>query len=160
MIFLLQLIALGVFAIVVINLLSNFRARDQVGAEGDGPIIDGRAEEALAPPAAAAKALREYEDARTTLKSEYPALFAMLGGYLNAHTIADHGGIEGAVKEMLEDWRPRREEVAHDLAKLLADADTEEAARAVVLAACDADFDREGYKAWLSWLLSQINAAN
>jgi len=40
---------------------------------------------------------------------------------------------------------------------LLAENDSEEECRAVVLAACDAEFEEEGYRAWLTWLPGQFN---
>lgn len=165
---LLQLIALGVFGLLVVTVWNAMRSTpdriDEGTSSDSGPIIDGAASEvdtappSASPTSAAADALRQYEKARNDLKAKYPALFAMLGGYLNAHTIGDHGGVEGAVKEMIADWTPRREEVARDLAKFLADAESEEAARAFVLAACDADFEQEGYRSWLSWLLTRFTS--
>ncbi len=157
MIIVLQLIAIGVFALVGVTLWKSLRTPKIGGSQGDGPVIDGVAEESLNLSATAAEALRHYDNVRNALKQKYPAVFAMLGGYLNAHTIADHGGVESAVRQMMVDWRARHEEVARELAALLAEIDGEDEARAVVLAACDADFDQEGYKSWLSWLLSQFN---
>jgi len=123
-----------------------------------GPIIEGRAEEIRSPAQAATHALNEFEAARADLKARYPIMFAMLGGYLNAHTIAELGGVEPAVKEMLADYAPRREEASRELTRLLAENSSEAEARAIVLAACEANFDAEGYRAWLAYLLGKLNA--
>lgn len=156
---LLELIALGLFALIAVNIWKSFQRGGESVARGErGPIIEGRAEEVKTPAAHAALLLREFENVRAELKRRYPATFAMLGGYLNSHTIAEHGGVEGAVKEMIADWGPRREEAMRELAKLLAENETEEEVRAIVTAASDAEFDREGYRAWLTWLLGRFNA--
>jgi predicted Zn-dependent protease len=123
-----------------------------------GPIIDGRAEEVRSPAEKATRALNEFEAARADLKARYPLVFAMLGGYLNQHTISELGGVEAAAREMLADYAARREEVSRELTRLLAENDSEAQARAIVTAACDADFDTEGNRAWLVWLLGRLNA--
>lgn len=153
----LELIALGVFALIAVNLWKAFAGGARVARNDRGPVIDGRAEEVKSPAAHAARLLREFENVRAELKSRYPATFAMLGGYLNSHTLAEHGGIEGAAKEMIADWTPRRDEAMRELTKLLAENDTEDEVRAIVSAACDADFSQEGYRAWLTWLLGRFN---
>ncbi len=159
MIAILELIALGIFVMIAINVWKSFqKGGAHVTEDRRGPIIEGRAEEVKSPGAYAASLLREFENVRGELKSRYPATFAMLGGYLNSHTVAEHGGLEGAVKEMIADWTPRREEAMRELTKLLAENDTEAEIRAIVAAACDADFDQEGYRAWLTWLLGRFNA--
>lgn len=160
MIVILELIALGVLLLVGVNIWNGMRRGPdpledrRPGARG--PVIDGRAQD-VGPGRRAAETLRDFENARAELKGRYPAVFAMLGGYLNAHTIGEHGGLEGAVAEMVRDWTPRREEVMRELTKLLAENDTEDEARAIVAAACDADFEAEGYRAWLTWLLGRFN---
>ncbi len=156
MIIILQLIALGLFALIVVNIWQTLRGRNGALGGGVGATIDGEATPA-GPAEAAAASLRAFETARSSLRSAYPALFAMLGGYLNAHTVVEHGGPEGAVAEMIKDWSARRDEISREITRVLADAETEEAARAGVLAACDADFEAEGYRPWLTWLLGQFN---
>lgn len=154
----LELVALGVFALIAVNLWKAFTGGARVAQNDQGPVIDGRAEEVKSPAAHAASLLREFENVRAELKGRYPATFAMLGGYLNSHTLAEHGGIEGAVKEMIADWTPRRDEAMRELTKLLAENDTEDEVRAIVSAACDADFSQEGYRAFLTWLLGRFNS--
>ncbi len=158
MIAILELIALGIFALIAFNLWKAFTAGSTpVSQKERGPIIEGRAEEVKTPAAYAATLLREFENVRAELKRRYPATFAMLGGYLNSHTMAEHGGVEGAVKEMIADWTPRRDEAMRELTRLLAENATEEEVRAIVNAACDADFSQEGYRVWLTWLLGRLN---
>ena len=162
MIYLLQLIVLGIFVLILLQLFSGLRRRDDRSVRHDGEpeiTIDGTARAADSSPAKnAAETLKEFENARAALKSRYPAVFAMLGGYLNEHTIHEHGGVEGAVREMLDDWRPRREEIVRELTHMLAENDSEDELRAIVLAACDASFEEEGYRHWLTWLLGRFNA--
>lgn len=157
MIAILELIALGIFVLIGVNIWRSFQRGGEIGRDAGGPIIEGRAEEAKTPAAYAASLLREFENVRAELKRRYPATFAMLGGYLNSHTLAEHGGVEGAVNEMVADWSPRRDEVMRELTKLLAENATEEEVRAIVNAACDADFSQEGYRVWLTWLLGRLN---
>lgn len=159
MIAILELIALGIFALIALNLWRTFASgRSGVSERDKGPIIEGRSEEVKTPAAYAATLLREFENVRAELKARYPATFAMLGGYLNNHTIGEHGGLEGAVKEMIADWAPRRDEAMRELTKLLAENESEDEVRAIVSAACDADFSGEGYRAWITWLLGRLNA--
>jgi hypothetical protein len=152
MIAVLELIALGVFALIAINLWKAMLAQRRPGALAPPASADA------APAARAAHSMREFENARAELKARYPTMFAMFGGYLNRHTIAENGGVEGAVREMIADWAPRRDEVMRELAILLAENETEEEIRAVVMAASDAEFDQEGYRAWVTWLLGRFNA--
>lgn len=155
----LELIALGLFVLIAVNIWKSLqRGGETVTRDRSGPIIEGRAEEVKSPASHAAQLLREFENVRAELKRRYPATFAMLGGYLNSHTLAEHGGLEGAVREMIADWTPRRDEAMRELTKLLAENDTEEEVRAIVSAACDADFSQEGYRAWLTWLLGRFNS--
>lgn len=156
MIAILDLIALAVFVLIAVNIWKALQGPRRTGALPAPEEAKIPVETSLGK--AAAKVLREFENARAELKAHYPATFAMLGGYLNSHTIAEHGGVEGAVTEMIADWSPRRDEVMRELAKLLAENGTEEEVRAIVTAASDADFDREGYRAWLTWLLGRFNA--
>lgn len=163
MIFLLQLLVLGVLGLLGLNLWKTFasggaRIDSDEPRGAPGPIIEGRAETVSSPGEAAAATLRAFENASAAAKAAYPAVFAMLGGYLNAHAIETAGGLEPAVRSMIDDWAGRREEVTTELTKLLADNSGEAAARAIVVAACDADFEREGYRKWLIWLLGRFNA--
>lgn len=156
MIVILELIVLGVLLLVLVQYLTG-------RSGGGGKVTDQSARHAEIdddrPAQAAAATLREFENARAALKGRYPAVFSMLAGYLNAHTLSETGGLEAAVREMIADWTPRREEVSRELTRLLAELDTEEEARAFVVSACEATFDEEGYRAWLAWLLSRFNAA-
>ncbi|MBY0422896.1 MAG: hypothetical protein K2Q06_11380 [Parvularculaceae bacterium] len=111
-----------------------------------------------APALDAAAALRGLADAQAALKSRYPAVFGMLSGYLNAHSIETAGSLESAVKQMIADWGGRRDQVKGELVRILAENESEEGARAVVLSACDATFEQEGYRNWLIWLLGRFNA--
>ena len=157
------------FQLIILGLLTliGFQVYNMIRGNGNRPItrdggktIDGVAEEVTSPGRNAADTLKRFENARAELKKSYPAVFAMLGGYLNAHTIGESGSLEIAVKEMIADWTSRHDEVMRELTKLLAENETEEECRAVVLAACDAQFEEEGYRAWLTWLLGQFNAFN
>ena len=106
----------------------------------------------------AAEALKGLADAQAELKSRYPALFGMLSGYLNAHGIEAAGGIENAVRQMIADHASRREQIKGEIVRLLAENESEEETRAIVLSACDATFEHEGYRNWLIWLLGRFNA--
>jgi hypothetical protein len=153
------LIELLVFVAIVWFVISAITKGRALGDKrASGPVIDGRAEEVRSPADKATRALKDFESARADLKARYPLVFAMLGGYLNQHTIAELGGVEAAAREMLADYAARREEASRELTRLLAENDTEAEARAIVTAACDADFDAEGYRAWLVWLLGRLNA--
>lgn len=157
MIVLLQLIAIGVFALIGVNLWNASR-RGRIERDAAPQTIEGVAEPAGSPGGRAAALLKAFENARADLKAAYPATFAMLGGYLNVHTMNEAGGVEGAVKEMLADWTARKEEVTKELTRLLAENETEEEVRAIVIAACEATFEEEGYRKWMIWLLGRFNA--
>ena len=172
MVFLFQLLVFGVLGLLAVNLWNAFRRGGEESSrdgsqrqerDARGPVIDGVARDIstsreAGPGKAAAETLRAFENARAALKARYPSVFAMLGGYLNEHTIRENGGVEGAVRRMIEDWTGRREEVSLELTRLLAENESEEETRAIVLAACDADFEVEGYRKWLTWLLGRFNA--
>lgn len=152
MIYILELLAVVIFGLIALNIWRSFNNPRRTGAlpsEDRVPLSPGRE---------AAEALGNFDNVRAGLKARYPATFAMLGGYMNAHTIAEAGGIEGAAREMITDWAPRREEAARELALLLAENETEEEIRAVVAAACDLDLGAESYRAWLAWLLAKLSA--
>lgn len=152
MIYLLELLAVVILGLIAFNLWRSFDSPRRTGAlppEDHGALSPGRA---------AAEALGNFDNVRAGLKVRYPATFAMLGGYMNAHTIAEAGSVEGAAREMIADWAPRRQEAARELTLLLAENETEEEVRAVVAAACDLDLGPEGYRAWLAWLLSKLSA--
>ncbi len=157
MAFLLQLIILGIVVLIGLQLWNAMKGGNPRVEKHGSKTIEGTAQDVSSPGKTAAETLKEFENARAELKSRYPAVFAMLGGYLNNHTIGETGSLEAAVKEMIADWKTRSDEVSHELAKLLADNETEEECRAVILAACDATFEEEGYRAWLTWLLGQFN---
>lgn len=157
MAFLLQLLILGIFILIGVQIWNGVKNGGERVDHHKSKTIDGVARDVSTPGKAAAATLKEFENARAELKSRYPAVFSMFGGYLNSHTIGETGSLEAAVKEMIADWKPRADEISHELARLLAENDTEEECRAIVLAACDASFDDEGYRAWLTWLMGQFN---
>lgn len=157
MAFLIQLAILAIFVILGMQIYNAMKGGGGRVEKRDGKVIDGVARDVSSPGKAAASTLKEFENARAELKSRYPAVFAMLGGYLNSHTIAETGSLEATVKEMIADWKGRSDEISRELTKLLADNETEEECRAIILAACDATFEEEGYRAWLTWLLGQFN---
>lgn len=159
MAFLLQLIILGIFVLIGFQVWNMMKGGGRL-EQHKSKTIDGVARDVSSPGKTAADTLKEFENARADLKSRYPSVFAMLGGYLNSHTIGETGSLEAAVKEMIADWRARNEEISRELTKLLAENETEDECRAVVLAACDATFEDEGYRAWLTWLLGQFNEFN
>lgn len=154
------MLVIGIFGLLAINVWTALRqsGRGQVDRSEGGPVIDGTAEEVTAPGRAAAETLRRFEDVRQELKAAYPAVFSMLGGYLNAHAIEEAGGIEASVAQMIEDWQSRGAEVSRELTRMLAENEQEAEVRAIVLAACDADFEQEGYRKWLTWLLGKFNS--
>ena len=152
MIYILELLAVVIFGMIALTLWRSFVGQRRTGAL---PPADRAS---LSPGRAAAEALGNFDNVRAGLKARYPATFAMLGGYMNTHTIAEAGGVEGAAREMIADWAPRREEAARELTLLLAENETEEEVRAVVAAACDLDLGTQGYRAWLAWLLSKLSA--
>lgn len=149
MITLFELLAIVIFGLIAFNIW-----KSAAGAQRRLP-ADDRAE--LSPGRAAAEALGAFDNVRAELKAHYPATFAMLGGYMNAHTIAEAGGIEAAAREMVADWAPRREEAARELTRLLAENETEDEVRAIVAAACDLDLGGESVRGWLAWLLSKLS---
>jgi hypothetical protein len=154
MIALLELIAVGVLLLLGAQLLFGFRlfgARERLEVP--------RAPADLSPARHAAEHLRELSNAQADLKARYPILFSMLGGYLNAHSINEAGGIEAAARSMVADWARRREEAKAEIVKVLAENPSEEEVRAIILAAADADFETEGYRNWLIWLLGRFNAS-
>ncbi len=156
MIYILELLAIVIFGLIAFTIwrsLAGPRAgQNQTGALPSDVRIP------LSPGRQAAEALGGFDNVRSELKARYPAIFAMLGGYMNAHTIAEAGGVESAAREMLADWGARREEAARELSQLLAENESEEEVRAIVNAACDLDLGNDGYRAWLAWLLSKLSA--
>ena len=158
MAFLLQLILLAIVVLIGVQIFNGMkRGGSRLSDRRDDSAIEGTARNVSSPGKSAADTLKAFENVRADLKNRYPAAFAMLGGYLNAHTIGEAGSLEAAVKQMIDDWRPRQDEIARELTKILADNETEEEVRAVMLAACDAEFEQEGYRAWMTWLLGQFN---
>jgi hypothetical protein len=150
MIYFLELLAVVIFGLIAFNIWKSV-----FGGRGRLP---GATRPSLSPGRQAVEALSAFENVRADLKGLYPATFAMLGGYMNAHTIADAGGVESAAREMISDWAPRREEAARELTRLLAENETEDEVRAIVAAACDLDLGGESMRGWLAWLLSQLSA--
>jgi hypothetical protein len=156
MIALLELIALLLVLLLIAQFIFGFglfanrsRAIEQRGA---APLPGA------SPAQHAAEALKGLADAQTILQSRYPAVFGMLSGYLNAHSIEAAGGLENAVRQMVADHASRGEQIKGELVRLLAENESEEEVRAVVLSACDATFEQEGYRNWLIWLLGRFNA--
>ncbi len=160
MAFLLQLIILGIIVLIGFQIRNAMKGGSARVEKHGSKTIDGTARDVTSPGKTAADTLKEFENARAELKSRYPAVFAMLGGYLNSHTIGETGSLESAVKEMITDWKARSDEISRELTRVLADNETEDECRAVILAACDASFEDEGYRAWLTWLLGQFNDFN
>lgn len=156
MLTLLELIAIGVFLLIGAQLLFGFKLFG-----GGKPAIEDRAAKArdISPAQNAAEHLRELSNAQADLKARYPVLFAMFGGHLNSAAIAETGGLESAVRAMVADWSPRRDEVKDELVRVLAENPSEEEVRAVILSCGDATFEEEGYRSWLIWLLGKFNAA-
>lgn len=154
MIILLQLIAIGVFILIGMQIFNGLRRGSQITHDEDPAVPNPSSQ---SPAGSAAAAFRELENVRADLRARYPVLFGMLGGYLNEHTIREDGSIEAAVQEMIDDWSPRREEVAREIVKVLNENSDEEEVRAIILACCDATFEDEGYRNWLTWLLSKFN---
>lgn len=152
MIYILELLAVVIFGLIALSVWRSLAGPRQTRALPSDDRLP------LSPGRAAAEALGNFDNVRAGLKARYPAIFAMLGGYMNAHTIAEAGSVDSAAREMIADWAPRREEAARELALLLADNETEEEVRAVVAAACDLDIGNDGYRAWLAWLLSKLSA--
>ena len=149
MVYLLELLAVVIFGLIAFTIWKSVAgAQRRLPAEERAGLSPGRA---------AAEALGAVENLRAELKARYPATFAMLGGYMNAHTIAEAGGIEAAAREMIADWAPRREEAARELTRLLAENETEDEVRAIVAAACDLDLGQESVRGWLAWLLSKLS---
>ncbi|MEL6369507.1 MAG: hypothetical protein AAFY84_16845 [Pseudomonadota bacterium] len=155
MLFFLQLIAMGIFILIGVTIWNGMK-RGRLTQDSPPAGLDHGDGADLSPGQHAAETLREFQTVQAELKKAYPAVFAMLGGYLNSHSINSAGGLEAAVQEMITDWTPRKDEINRELTKLLADNVTEEEARAVVMAACDAEFDQEGYRAWLTWLFGKF----
>ncbi len=156
MIALLELIAL----LLVLLLIAQFIFGFGVFANR-GQAIEQKRRGALpdpSPASSAAEALQGLAEAQTALRSRYPAVFGMLSGYLNAHSIEAAGGLENAVRQMLADHGSRGEQIKGELVRLLAENESEEETRAVILSACDATFEQEGYRNWLIWLLGRFNA--
>ena len=156
MIALLELIALLLILLLIAQFIFGFglfaNRRPSLPPASGGTALDATAAQH------AAAALRDLSTAQAELKAKYPSVFGMLSGYLNAHSIEAAGGIEGAVRQMLADWTGRRDQVKGELVRLLAENESEEEARAIVLSACDATFEHEGYRNWLIWLLGRFNA--
>ena len=158
MVFLIQILLLAVLALVILQIVKMIRG-DRVDA---GQITDRAAGnrqfgDAGTPGANAASALDDFEQVRESLRAQYPLLFSMLGGYLNAHSISEAGSLEAAVSEMISEWSQRRDGISNELVRLLDDNPDEGACRAIVIAACEASFDQEGYRSWLAWLLGQFS---
>lgn len=154
MIVLIEIIALVLLAMLAFNAWSGMR-----GDRRRGDLPEPERPALFSPGRRAADALTAFENVRSELHGLYPATFAMLGGYLSVDAVNAAGGVESSVRQMIDDWRPRRDEAMRELTRLLAENETEEEVRAIVAAACDTRFDQEGYRAWITWLLSRFNAA-
>ncbi|MEO1251255.1 MAG: hypothetical protein AAFW81_02770 [Pseudomonadota bacterium] len=158
MAFLLQIIVFGILIIIGLQL---WNARKGGGdgartANSSSKTIEGTAEVVQPPGQSAADNFKQFETARAELKARYPAVYSMLSGALNAHAIEEKGSQDAAVTAMIDEWSARRGVVRRDLTKLLAENETEEECRAVVVAVCDAELTDGGYRAWLNWLHEQF----
>ncbi|MFN0025245.1 MAG: hypothetical protein ACKVS5_15245 [Parvularculaceae bacterium] len=151
MIYVLELLAVVIFGLIAFNIWRSTRGPQRTGAL---PSVDRTM---LSPGRQAAEAIGAFDNVRSELKARYPATFAMLGGYMNSHTVAEVGGMEAAARQMIGDWSARREEVARELTRLLAENESEEEVRAIITAACDVDLDTDGARAWVAWLLSKLS---
>lgn len=151
MTYLLELLAVVIFGLIAFNIWRTYASPRRTGA------LPGEAWPALSPGRQAAEAISVFDNVRAELKARYPSTISMLGGYMNAHTIAEAGSIESAARQMIDDWAPRREDAARELTRLLAENDSEEEVRAIVAAACDLDLGEGGYRAWIAWLLSRLS---
>lgn len=157
MIALLELIALLLVLLLIAQFIFGFGLfanRSRAIERQSGGALPGGA----TPAQTAAEALKGLAGAQMELRSRYPAVFGMLSGYLNAHSIESAGGLENAVRQMIADHASRRGQIKGELVRLLAENESEEETRAVVLSACDATFEQEGYRNWLIWLLGRFNA--
>jgi hypothetical protein len=150
MLAILELLAVVIFGLIAFNVWRTYASPRRALREEDRP--------ALSPGRQAAEAIGAVDNVRAELKARYPSTFAMLGGYMNAHTIAEAGGVASAARQMIDDWAPRREDAARELTRLLAENESEEEVRAIVAAACDLDLGEGGYRAWVAWLLSKLSA--
>lgn len=158
LIYLVILIALGVFAMLAMQ-LSGIRLG---GNNQDKLTQNAPSSDAHTPAAAVAQTMTALEQAQAQLRTQYPTLARMLGGYLHAEAIygeASSGGsgLESAVREMVLDWRPERKAVIDDIALVLAENGEESDVRAILKSFCDLDLEKEGYRAWLIWLQGQFN---
>ena len=157
LIYLVILVALGVFAMLAMQLggvrLGN-RDRARLPETSSAMTIDGTA---MTPAGAVAQTLKALEAAQGQLRTHYPVLARMLGGYLHAEAIHGGDGVEAAVREMVLDWQPERKAVIDEIARVLADNADESEVRAIITSFCDLDLEDERYRAWLIWLQGQFN---
>jgi len=155
--YLVLFVVLGLFALLGLQTLKNLASDNRTSLpRKDGPIIDAAAS-AATPAAAVAETMEALEAAKASLRTTYPALARMFGGYLHAEQLFEKGP-EEAVREMILDWQPEREAVIAEITHLLADNEDEREARAIVRSFCDLDLEQEGYRPWLIWLQGQFNS--
>lgn len=157
MIILLQLLLVAGLVLIVLQIVKILR-----GEGANTPVLnvpsDVNAVSEQSPAKRVLGALNTLEIARSELKKEYPAALAMIGGYLNSHTVIDAGSSDAATATMIKEWSDRSDEVRRDLAKILADYESDDEVEAVIVAVCDLELERGNYRAWLTWLLAQFTA--
>lgn len=150
------LLAIGVFGLMVLQMMRGNRVEHDSQTS-----LPSGSSKSYDPDAGvgeqAASTLADFEATQSRIRAHYPVLARMLSGYLHAEALSKGEGLEGAVREMVLDWRPERESVITEITRVLAENPTEEAIRAVMLSICDAEFEQEGYRNWLIWLQGQFN---
>ncbi|NNL89435.1 MAG: hypothetical protein HKP25_10215 [Marinicaulis sp.] len=154
-IILLQLLLVAGLILIVLQILKMSRG-ESANSRVFNPPSEANALAAQSPVKQVLGALNSLKIARAELKQEYPAALAMIGGYLNSHTVVDAGSMDAATATMINDWSDRSDEVRRDLAKILADYETDEEIEAVIVAVSDLELEKGNYRAWLTWLLAQF----
>ena len=153
------LLAIGVFGLLALQMLNS---RKEIARREEGGILAGPAKSTDRDPAvlgqAATQQLAALEATQERLRAHYPALSRMLSSYLHAEALSTEGGLEQAVGEMVIDWQAESAPVIDDISRLLAENPEEAAVRAILQSFCDANFEVEGYRAWLIWLQGQFNS--
>ncbi|MEL6111767.1 MAG: hypothetical protein AAFR20_03090 [Pseudomonadota bacterium] len=158
LVYLVLLVALGIIAMQALQLgRDRSKTGTLKGPKSGGPMIDGTADSPATPAAAVAQTMADLETAQAALRTAYPTLARMLGGYLHAEAVFGADSLEAVVKDMVLDWQPESKAITDDIARVLADNSEESAVRAVVKSFCAIDLEEEGYRSWLIWLQGQFN---
>lgn len=163
LVYLVLLVALGIIAMQAVQLgrerlnRSRTRGAKLSGPSRGGPVIDHGDGVASTPAGAVAQTMADLETAQAALRTTYPTLARMLGGYLHAEAVFGADSLEAVVQDMVLDWQPEGKAVTDDIAQVLADNSDEMAVRAIVRSFCAIDLEEEGYRPWLIWLQGQFN---